>query len=158
LIPHTFPFVSHAPLMQARIPFVGLHVPLTGASPGTGCPLGAFGTHVPAPLHQLPLPQLASIAHKKLIVSVAVFVPPIVATTVAVAVALPTAGGAVAAWVIVVLPPAAIEGKVQVRVWPARTQADPGAVVVPGVTPAGIAKVTVPPNVGLGPAFEMASV
>jgi hypothetical protein len=121
LIPHTFPFVSQAPLTQARVPFAGLHTPLTGAPPGTGCPFAAFGTQVPgapvtAALHQLPLPQWASTTHWKLIGSVTVVVPPTVVTTVAVAVALPTADGAVAAWVIVVLAPLGIDGRVQVKV------------------------------------------
>jgi hypothetical protein len=45
--PH-LPSVSQTPLVQARAPFTALHVPLTGAAVGRGCPFGVLGVQTPA--------------------------------------------------------------------------------------------------------------
>ena len=47
--PHRLSPVSHAPLMQTRVPTAAVHVPLIGALLGTACPFGIFAAHVPRP-------------------------------------------------------------------------------------------------------------
>ena len=53
---------EQTPLWQTRAPLFVVHVPLIGAMPGSGCPFGVFGVHVPAPHHSVPA-QSASTKH-----------------------------------------------------------------------------------------------